>query len=351
VKARDILAKSGAGRRGAEARMAVTICVVVAAASFVFGYTRPESDVSVRAGLQGVVNALLASAPLIAFEIAGRRAGAVSRLRRLPFIWFFAIKVAFYLVVIVASFIVARGLFAGLVPQPSDFGARFREVVVFAGLISVAINLAIEVGSLVGFATLRRLLTGRYFRPRLEELVFAVIDMTNSTSTAERLGDLEFHALLNAFFADIGDAAYDHDAEIHKYVGDEAILSWSVSKGLEDSRAVLCVFAAAQGIERRAAWYRDRFGLVPAFRAALHLGTVAAGEIGQQRREIAYVGDTLNTAARLLDAARDARRDVVISRALLDRLSLPEGLVVESLPPADAAGKREKVPLAALTLA
>jgi class 3 adenylate cyclase len=128
-------------------------------------------------------------------------------------------------------------------------------------------------------------------------------------------------------------------------------LSWPVSSGLKDSRAALCVFAVARAIQRRAGWYRDRFGVVPSFRAALHVGFVAAGEIGQQRREIAYVGDTLNTASRLLDAARDAGRAVVISQALLDRLSLPEGLLVEPLPPAEAAGKREKVRLAALVLA
>lgn len=352
MNAREILAKGGAGRRVAETRMIVAICTAVAAASFVFGYVRADQGhPAVLSGLQGIVNALLASVPLIAFEIKGRRFGALSWLRRLPFGWFFALKVAFYLVVLVATIFVARKLFVGLVPQPAGFDENFREILFFAALMALGSNLMIEVGMLVGFGTLGRLLTGRYFRPRREELVFAVIDMTSSTSVAERLGDLDFHALLNAFFADIGNAAYDYDAEIHKYVGDEAILSWPVALGLSESRAALCVFAVAQGIARRADWYRQRFGVVPSFRAALHIGTVAAGEIGQQRREIAYVGDTLNTAARLLDAARAAGRDIVASQAVLDRLSLPQGLIVETLPPAEAAGKRERVPLAALSLA
>jgi len=352
VNAREILAKGGAGRRAAETRMIIAICATVSAASFIFGYVRADDDhPAVFSGLQGIINALLASVPLIAFEIKGRRMSGLSRLRRLPFAWYFALKVTVYLVVVVASIFIARRLFAGLVPQTTGFDENFREILFFAALMSLGSNLVIEIGGLVGFGTLRRLLTGRYFQPRREELVFAVIDMVRSTSTAERLGDLEFHALLNAFFADIGDAAHDYGAEIHKYVGDEAILSWPVAQGLRDSRAALCVFAVAQSIERRADWYRNRFALVPTFRAALHVGTVAAGEIGLQRREIAYVGDTLNTASRLLDAARDAARDVVVSQALLDRLSLPSGLIVEPLPPADAAGKREKVALAALGLA
>ena len=34
-------------------------------------------------------------------------------------------------------------------------------------------------------------------------------------------------------------------------------------------------------------------------------GEIVAGEIGDVRREIAYVGDTLNVATRLLDAAKE----------------------------------------------
>ena len=352
MNAREILAKGGAGRRAAETRMIVTICTVICAASFVFGYVRASGGyIAVLYGLQGVVNALMACLPLIAFEIKGRRLGTFARLRRLPFVWFFLVKVALYLVVIVATIFITRWMFAYLLPQPIGFDDTFLEILFFAALEALGGNLAIEIGGLVGFATLRRVLTGRYFRPRREELVFAAIDMKNSTGIAERLGDLDFHALLNAFFADIGEAAHDYGGEIHKYVGDEAILSWPIAAGLGEARAVLFVFAVAQQVGQRGAWYRNRFGIVPEFRAALHVGTVAAGEIGLQRREIAYVGDTLNTASRLLDAARAAGHDVVVSQALLDRLSLPEGLVVEPLPPADAAGKREKVKLAALALA
>lgn len=352
MNAREILAKRGSGRRAAETRIAVIICAAACAASFVFGYGRASDGYSaVFYGLQGVFNALIVAVPLTVFEIKGRRPGSFSRLRRLPFALFFAAKVAIYLAILVTSIFVTRQVFAGLVPQTQGFDKVFREILIFASLMSVLVNLAIEIGGLVGFGVLRRLLTGRYFQPRREELVFAVIDMANSTGIAERLGDLEFHALLNAFFADIGGAAHDYDAEIHKYVGDEAILAWPVSSGLKESRAALCVFAVAQAIERHAAQYGGRFGLLPSFRAALHVGFVAAGEIGQQRREIAYVGDTLNTASRLLDAARDAGRNVVASRALLDRMALPSGVIVEPLPPAEAAGKREKVPLAALSLA
>ena len=47
---------------------------------------------------------------------------------------------------------------------------------------------------------------------------------------AERLGPIRFHELLNAFFGNIADAALECDAEIHKYVGDEAVIKSQIAE-------------------------------------------------------------------------------------------------------------------------
>ena len=49
-------------------------------------------------------------------------------------------------------------------------------------------NVVFEMGSLLGFGTVKNLLTGRYVRPRREQRAFLLIDMKNSTGIAERLG-------------------------------------------------------------------------------------------------------------------------------------------------------------------
>jgi adenylate cyclase len=67
--------------------------------------------------------------------------------------------------------------------------------------------------------------------------------------------------------------------------------------------------------------------VVPRFRGGLHGGTVTAGELGDLRRQIVFVGDILNTAARLEEYAKRTGRDLVVSGALLERLALPPGLV------------------------
>ncbi|HUP00150.1 MAG TPA: adenylate/guanylate cyclase domain-containing protein [Gemmatimonadota bacterium] len=159
---------------------------------------------------------------------------------------------------------------------------------------------------------------------------------------------MAYHGLLNLFFRDVTDAALDHGAGIHKYVGDEAILTWRAEDGLEQARCVLCAFAVRRRIVSKAGAYRQRFGMVPEYRAALHIGTVVAGEMGDLKREIAFVGDTLNTAARLLAIGRELGRDTVASMKLLDRLALPAGLAREPLAPIALRGKEHAVTVAAL---
>ena len=97
--------------------------------------------------------------------------------------------------------------------------------------------------------------------------------------------------------------------------------------------------------------YRTRFGALPEFRASLHRGPIVAGEMGDVRREIAFVGDTLNVAARLLDAAKELGRDVLVSQDLLERTALPAGLRAEPLPTLTIRGRSAPLAIAALSRA
>ncbi|MCW5746975.1 MAG: adenylate/guanylate cyclase domain-containing protein [Alphaproteobacteria bacterium] len=338
-------------RRRAEWRMIWNIAAVAAVVSFAFGWIISEDlETPWVGGLQGVVNSLLVSVPVIWLELAGRRWSVVRRIRAWPFWAYFLAKVALYVATIVAATQLTRLLFLPVNPQSFDLDQRFFKILLFAGSMALIGNVAVEIGRLVGFRELRRLLTGRYIRPRQERRVFLMVDMRASTAAAERLGDLRFHQLLNMFFSDIADAAYDHGAEIHKYVGDEAILTWPEDAALHGAGCALCPFGIARRIERAADEYRRRFGFVPSFRAALHVGDIVAGEMGAMKREIAFTGDTLNTTARLMDVARATDRDVVVSGELAERLHLPAGLTTQSLPAAHLRGKEKPMAVAALLL-
>ncbi len=314
-----------------------------------FGYrVAPESQSFLRSATHGVITSLVIATPIVFMLVRGQRKGFMRRLRRLPLAVYFAFKVVFYFVVIVGGLLVARLLLSNDVVHYIEEDPVFRQALVFSIVMSVAGNLIVEFGGLLGFGTLKNLLTGRYVQPRREQRAFLLIDMKDSTGMAERLGAVRFHELLNDFFRDVTDAALECEAEIHKYVGDEAILTWPAA-AIADGDCLRCPFLARDFIERHRERYLSRFGAVPTFRAAIHYGEIVAGEIGDVRREIAYVGDTLNVAARLLDAAKELGRDVLVSADLLEQAPLPAGLRAEQLPMLSVRGRAAPLGVSAVT--
>ena len=110
--------------------------------------------------------------PIILLELRSRRPGFLRRLRRLPLVAYFSLKVLFYSVVIIGSLLVMR---------PS-IDVVFRSSLVFSITMAIFVNLVIEMGGLLGYGTLKGLLTGRYVQPKREQRAFPLIDLKDSTS-------------------------------------------------------------------------------------------------------------------------------------------------------------------------
>ncbi|SEO44008.1 Adenylate cyclase, class 3 [Rhodospirillales bacterium URHD0017] len=295
----------------------------------------------------GIASSLFIATPILLLEVNGRRLRLVRRLQRLPLVLYFAIRVVFYTIVIIVGLVAARLVVTG----DADFAVILSDGFTFSVAMSVLANALFTIGSLVGFRMVVRLLTGRYVRPRRELRAFLLIDMKNSTGLAERLGAVRFHELLYDFFRDIAEAALECGAEIHKYVGDEAILTWPANRATLDDDVLACPFVLHDFIAANSAQYLRRFGAVPEFRATMHCGEVVAGQIGDVRAELAYVGDTLNVAARLLDAAKEVGRDVLVSADVLAKTTLPAGIVAEALPTLTVRGRAAPLGIAALSRA
>jgi adenylate cyclase len=331
-----------------EWRIILWIVLTSVPISAYFGYAvAPADSPPLEAAVNGALTALLIATPIALYELKGARVAFLRRLRRLPLYVYFALRMLFYFVVIIGGLLLMRVLIVDRV-SPFTMDAVFRNSIIFSIAMAVFGNLVILMGTLLGFGTFKSLLTGRYVQPRREQRAFLLIDMRDSTGLAEQLGPIRFHELLNEFFHDISDAALECGAEIHKYVGDEAILTWSGGRAVADGDCLACAFVARDFIAAGAKRYRERYGVMPEFRAALHYGEIVTGEIGDVRREIAYVGDTLNVSARLLDAAKTVGRDVLVSAELLERATLPPGVVAEPLPTLTVRGRAAPLAIAAL---
>lgn len=225
-----------------------------------------------------------------------------------------------------------------------------RDDILFCFAATFVISFLFEVNRLLGQNVLLAFATGRYHRPRVEQRIFLLIDMRNSTAAAERLGEVGFHRLLNRFVNDLTAPLVMFDGEIHKYVGDELIVTWPLAAGLKDSRCVRACFAAIQCLDEASPLYQRDFGAPIEIRAGLHCGPIVVGEMGSVKKEIALIGDALNTTARIVDACRSTGRPVLISGTLLERLSLPRGITASPLGPLQLRGKTEAMALFSLGL-
>jgi adenylate cyclase len=282
---------------------------------------------------------------LTSFELA-LTAPWAQRLRQAPFLVLLTGRSLVYLGVILAALAGAR---IGL-PVPDGAGPSISRGDVLASMaVALGFNLLAGMNLLLGPGVLFNFVAGRYHRPRLETRAVLLIDMTGSTTIAERLGELRFLVLLNRFVADLSLAIAGEGGEIHKYVGDEVIATWRLSRAGAPQAAIRACFTARARLAAHAADYQREFGLVPEFRAALHSGPLVIGELGILKMEIALIGDTMNTAARIQQACRDTGHAVLASAALLDGVvELPAGIVKCALGALRLRGKEAALDLCAL---
>jgi adenylate cyclase len=175
-----------------------------------------------------------------------------------------------------------------------------------------------QVNRSFGPGVLMPLLLGRYRTPIVERRIFMFMDLRASTTYAEDLGHLKYSAMVRDLFHDVNQTVPKHDAEIYQYVGDEVVFTWSVADGLHEGNCLKLFYAIRDAITARSDEYRRNYGQVPEFKAGLHVGDVTAVEIGDIKREIAYHGDTVNTAARIQGVCNEFGREFLVSDELLN---------------------------------
>ncbi len=300
----------------------------------------------------GVRNGVTVARALVAMDLFYVQGPRGAWLRRLGFGRTILARACLFTALIVAIFALNRlifGLLHGFERSGLDyFGLPLLRDTLLTFVVFLVISEFLQMRRVIGGRTLTNLLLGRYHRPVREERVFMVVDIKGSTALAERHGDERAHGFITSVFFDIDQPILEHGGEVHSYVGDGLIASWPLAQGIEDARCLRCFEAIEATLARRSEHYRREFGVTPEVRVALHAGPVVAGECGDAKLAIVYLGDTMNTVARIEQAAKALDRDCVISADLLSRLDLPPALVAEPLGPVVLRGRRRPVELHAL---
>ena len=205
-----------------------------------------------------------------------------------------------------------------------------------------------EINSLHGKGQLWNFVLGRYHTPREVELIFCFIDLKGSTTIAEKLGHLQFAMFLRDFFSDITEAIQNTNARIYQYVGDEIILSWSYEKGLKNNNMINCFFQMQRLIENLKPEYVKKYSTFPEFKAGLHGGHAIVTWVGELKKEIVYIGDVLNTTARIQEDCKRLGKDFLISEELLSKVKDLKDIKAQFVDKTVLRGKQKYVKLYSL---
>ena len=194
----------------------------------------------------------------------------------------------------------------------------------------------------VGKGNLGSWLFGMMNKPREDERIFMFIDMKSSTSIAEKLSHEKFSHLVQDVFNDLA-IVDNYMGEIYQYMGDGAIISWPLKKGLKNNNFLKAYYGFSNLIRRRENYYYRKYDLLPKFKAGVHVGKVMVLQVGRIRRDISFNGDTLNTAARIESMCNDFNKNLLISGDLYNMMTDKSEHHIKEVGNLRLKGKRRKV--------
>ena len=248
------------------------------------------------------------------------------------FRFYILIRSLFYLITfsVILSVIITRASFfyfdRALDITLSKEGSQLVHSIIFAFIlysivIGILVSFIAEVSKKFGPGVLLRMFLGKYYNPIVEERIFMFVDLKSSTTYAEKLGHIKYSQLIQDCFNDLNISASKHKAEIYQYVGDEAVITWQLEKGLKNSNYLKFYFDFQERITQRAGYYKSEYDMIPEFKAGVNGGKITAAEVGDIKREIAYHGDVINTAARIQGVCNSYGKKLLVSEFLAEKIN------------------------------
>jgi adenylate cyclase len=198
------------------------------------------------------------------------------------------------------------------------------SLVVYFVVLFFLLNFILQVSRKFGFKELWFIIIGKYHKPAQEKRIFLFLDMKDSTGAAERLGHIAYSQLIQSCIHDLTDLIVRYKAEVYQYVGDEVVLSWPLQTGVKENNFINLFYAYEQRLKDKHEYYRKKFNCLPFFKAGADEGTITVVEVGEIKREIAYHGEVLHTAARLEKLCNSVKHKLLITQNLRESL-LSEG--------------------------
>ena len=270
-------------------------------------------------------------------------------IRRLGFLSAILVKATSITIIVVITTLAENLLLHGGI-LPGMFTSTLFYMVLLVVFVSFfSLNSLLQIIRIIGGRVLVNFILGRYHHPVREERIFLFLDIKGSTAMAEQLGDIGVQKLISRFFFDISGPITDHDGEVHRYIGDQVVVTWPLNRPDAVIKALECYFAIRALTERKNPGYLRAFGAPIDFRVGIHGGPVVASECGDRKQEIVYFGNSINTAARIEQYCKEADSPFLISSDLLDRAELPPGWRRECKAVTKLRGHQNEIELSVVT--
>lgn len=160
--------------------------------------------------------------------------------------------------------------------------------------------------------------------PRQSQVTTLIADMEGYTTQVESLAVEDAARLTTTFLDCLTRPVLEKGGTLDKYTGDGLVAFWGAPLPVAD-HADLALDAARQIVDevRRPSARRVADGYQPLrVRIGIESGLAMAGDYGTAFRSIyTAVGDSVNTASRLEQAARDFSHDIIIGEGTVERAS------------------------------
>ena len=301
---------------------------------------------------QTTLSWFLGSGLTYAFELLFVPSRHGETIRRMHFLVAIVVKSIILLLVVFLVSILGDLVFRGIVDWTYflDPERRFLQTLALVFGVVITLQVAIQVARIIGTRNLINFVLGRYRHPIAEDRIFMFLDIAGSTTLAESLGDVGVQKLITRFFFDISEPIAEHGGEIHQYVGDEVVVTWPLRTPDANLRAINCAFAIAERVRDKGPGYEKAFGVVPKFRIGLHGGPIVISQCGDQKQEISYFGDTINTASRVAEACKTFGCALLVSGDLLNRVALPDRFRSTLMGTVQLRGRAHETDLLGVTL-
>ncbi len=214
---------------------------------------------------------------------------------------------------------------------------------IYYALFILLLNFTLYINKKLGPGSLIDLLTGKYYQPKNEELIFLFLDLKGSTTLAERLGHNKYSTFIKECVHELTPIIQKYNARVYQYVGDEVVLFWKKKEGFHQQKCLNTFFEFIASLKQHEDYYKSNYGEVPIFKAGMDSGIVTTTEIGDIKRDIAFHGDVLNTAARLEKKCNEFDEKLIVSQRVTDQIQSNNKYEFKFLSDLPLKGKTESI--------